>query len=300
MRRNNSSSPSPPEPVFHYLQVVRNTLQHEIQTPAPHLCARHVSTFHTYATITQLAAIYSDEGIILEALDIFQILLDGEEGDFLKDKGFADALSGFIGTISATALPIQIEVRAVEVLFGVATKLRLQPELLSTWFRPNMKGWAFQSVNKPASMDKQEFPLFYLTLDYVHHDGKIGDFARTGLLYLIESAAHSVSLEQWIIESDLATLMASGLGALYSQLSRKLVLDFDPGSLPSVVSFLESTRPATPLDAEKTTSSGFKAHLTTFLSYLVFWQDLLEHCSSQDVKQSLLDHFKFLFLQQLL
>lgn len=27
-------------------------------------------------------------------------------------------------------------------------------------------------------------------------------------------------LEQWIVESDLATLMASGLGALYSQLSR--------------------------------------------------------------------------------
>ena len=134
----------------------------------------------------------------------------------------------------------------------------------------------------------------------MHHDGKSGDFARTGLLYLIESATHSASLEQWIIESDLATLMASGLGALYSQLSRKLVLDFDKDSLPPIVSFSESANPPTPIDAEKTTSPEFKIHLTTFLSYLVFWQDVLEYCSSSDVKQSLLDHFKILFLQQLL
>jgi Retinoic acid induced 16-like protein len=67
---------------------------------------------------------------------------------------------------------------------------------------------------------KEEFPLFYLLIDYVHHEGKVGDFARTGLLYIIEAASSSADLEKWIVESDLATLMASGLGALYSQLSR--------------------------------------------------------------------------------
>ncbi len=54
----------------------------------------------------------------------------------------------------------------------------------------------------------------------MHHEGRVGDFARTGLLYIIEAASSSIDLEQWIVESDLATLMASGLGALYSQLSR--------------------------------------------------------------------------------
>lgn len=48
----------------------------------------------------------------------------------------------------------------------------------------------------------------------------MGDFARTGLLYIIEAASSTGELERWIAESDLATLMASGLGALYSQLSR--------------------------------------------------------------------------------
>lgn len=81
---------------------------------------------------------------------------------------------------------------------------------------------------------------------------------------------------------------------------RKLVLAFDEDTLPPVMLLSETSRPKTPHDAEKTTSPDFKAHLTTFLSYLVFWQDVLEHCSSSDVKQSLLDHFKFLFLQQLL
>ncbi|KAL9124685.1 MAG: hypothetical protein Q9217_006004 [Psora testacea] len=261
-------------------------LQNEVQTPAPHLCARHVCTFHTYTTIAQLAAVYPDDRIIREALAFFNILLDSEEGDFLKNKGFADALMGFISTITATVLPVDTEAKAVEVLFGVAAKLRLEPGLLPTWFRPNTRGGALSPQDQQASMDGGEFPLFYLTLDYVHHDGKSGDFARTGLLYLIEAAAHSASLEQWIIESDLATLMASGLGALYSQLSRKLVLDFDKESLPPAMTLSQSQRAATPLDADKTTSSDFKAHLTTFLSYLLFWQDVLEHCSSHDVKQS--------------
>jgi hypothetical protein len=68
--------------------------------------------------------------------------------------------------------------------------------------------------------NKEDFPLFYLLIDYVHHEGRVGDFSRTGLLYIVESASTSEELERWIVESDLATLMASGLGALYSQLSR--------------------------------------------------------------------------------
>ena len=70
--------------------------------------------------------------------------------------------------------------------------------------------------------------------------------------------------------------------------------------LPPVASLSEENRFIGPSDTVTTTSPEFKSHLTTFLSYLVFWQDVLEHCSSSDVKQTLLEHFKFLFLQQLL
>ena len=290
------------EPVLACLQDIQKALQDEAQTPEPHLCARHVSTFQIYSTLSQVASTYNHEPIIQKSLDIFKILIDCEEVEFLEEKAFADALLGFIGTVSITGplmVSVDTEGRIVEVLFATASKIRLQPNLLPAWFRTNPTAEE-REIGPHTRKDKDVFPLFYLTLDYVHHDGRVGDFARTGLLYIIESASHSEALEKWIVESDLATLMASGLGALYSQLSRKLVLSFTKDTIPAILSFSETPRPKTPSDAEKTTSSDFQAHLATFLSYLVFWQDVLEHCGSEDVKRSLLDHFKFLFLQQLL
>lgn len=206
----------PVEAVVRCLHTLRSLLQVEAHASAPHLCARHVSTFHMYTTLAQVTSRYFNDEILHETLDIFRILLDSEEGDFVKDTGFADALIGFMSMISnAAPLTVDTTARMLEVMFGIAAKVRLQPEVLPAWFKPKSRNY-----DESNPMDKDDFPLFYLTLDYVHHDGKVGDFARTGLLYLIESTAHSETLERWVINSDLATLMASGLGALYSQLSR--------------------------------------------------------------------------------
>lgn len=289
---------------------MRRILQDEGQTPAPHLCARHVSTFQIYTTLVQVASIYYDELIIHGALDIFEDLIDSEQVEFLEESGFADALIGFVGKVSTTGplmVSIDTEARIVEVLFAIASKIRLQPQLLVTWFRPlrSPPQVAANTLERAGSefntrTEQEVFPLFYLILDYVHGEGRVGDFARTGLLYLIETAAHSEALEKWIVEGDLATLMASGLGALYSQLSRKLVLSTAKDSVSPIISFSETAPAKIPPDAEETDSPEFQAHLATFLSYLAFWQDILEHCSCNDVKQSLLDHFRLLFLQQLL
>ena len=249
-----------------------------------------------------MASTYHIESILQKTLDIFKVLIDSEEVEFLQEKTFADALLGFIDRIAAEGsllVSADTEERVVEVLFAIASKLRLRPTLLPTWFRPTATAEE-RVVGSHAREDKDVFPLLYLTINYVHHDGRVGDFARTGVLYIIESASHSERLEKWLVESDLATLMASGLGALYSQLSRKLVLSYTKDTIPTVLSFSDMPRPKTPSDAVKTSSSDFQAHLATFLSYLVFWQDILEHCGSEDIKCSLLDHFKFLFLQQLL
>ena len=53
-------------------------------------------------------------------------------------------------------------------------------------------------------------------------------------------------------------------------------------------------------DAISFFSDDFQSHMVTFLSYLTFWQDVLEHCRSTDVRHTLIDHFQVLFLQQLL
>lgn len=79
-----------------------------------------------------------------------------------------------------------------------------------------------------------------------------------------------------------------------------LVLSFTEDSIPAIVAFSEVSRPRPASGVDETGSLEFQVLLGTFLSYLMFWQDVLEYCASNDIKQSLLDHFQFLFLQQLL
>lgn len=149
---------------------------------------------------------------------MFSLLLDSEE-DIFGDAGFAKSIMTFLG--KATIIGVEAEAEIVELLFGISTKIRLRPDTLPVWFVPKRyNGNTSQTTRPVQAAHEDDFPLFYLLLHYVHHEGSVGDFARTGLLYLVESASHSEVLEGWIIESDLATLMASGLGALYSQLSR--------------------------------------------------------------------------------
>ena len=293
----------PVDQVLFCIDNIFKALQDEVQAPGPHLCARHAYTFRTYTTLAQVASKYHDEAVIRRILDIYGLLIESEEIEFLKEKAFADALISFTSNVSTTGsvlVSIEIEGRIAELLFAIASRIKLQPGLVSTWFRPQTGTAAQTQQAQSFAIDKGAFPLFDLTLDYVHHHGIVGDFARTALLYIIETTAHSDALEKWIVDSDLATLMASGLGALYSQLSRKLVLSFSKNPVPTIVSFSQAMPPSNNHDAEETASPDLQAHLSTFLSYLVFWQDMLEHCHSDDVKQSLLDHFKLLFLQQLL
>lgn len=140
----------------------------------------------------------------------------------MEDRAFADILPKFIAGITSSATQVadaETESSMVEVLFGVASKIRMEPQILPVWFKPG-KPNIDTDEEAPASTRSEEFPLFYLLLNYVPSEGRAGEFARMGLLYIIESAANSKALERWIVEGDMAALMASGLGALYSQLSR--------------------------------------------------------------------------------
>lgn len=289
------------------LQELTAALSDESRRPSPHLCVAFASSKQIYLPIAKIAATSQNEPVVREAVALFGSLLDSEEEDFLENHDFASSLmvllSRIAGTNSFTITP-ETEVEVVELMFGIAAKIRLQPEILPAWF--TIHGDGDEAGNDSdrqrftGKTHKEDFPLFYLLIDYVHHEGRVGDFARTGLLYIIESASTSVELEQWIVESDLATLMATGLGALYSQLSRKLVVDHPPDALPSILAFSDYQHPTTNSEVVSSASPDFQGHMETFLSYLVFWQDVLEHCKSTEVKQTLLEHFQVLFLRQLL
>ena len=113
----------------------------------------------------------------------------------------------------------------LEVLFSVASRIRRESDILSAWFIPwsrsNGTGPSENTASEPVSITRRhDFPLFYLLLDHVARNGRAGEFARMGVLYILEVLSRSEELERWVIEGDMATMLASGLGALYSQLSR--------------------------------------------------------------------------------
>ena len=202
-------------------------LNEDLRGPTPHHCIAFAASNGVLRTVAQIGAAFQEEGITHEALAICSLLLDNEEEKFLEDRAFADALPIFIESIQQSGprvLDTEIESSMVEVLFGVASNIRAKPLVLRAWFRPEVDEDAPELGKTGDGLDRrpplEEFPIFYQLLQYVPREGRAGDFARMGLLYIVESTAYSQSLEKWLVEGDMAALMASGLGALYSQLSR--------------------------------------------------------------------------------
>ena len=243
----------------------------------------------------------------------FATLIESEEEAFVENPTFSTSLTNLlvkITGVNGTRLGLDTESKVAELAFNITTKMRLNPEILPAWFSTTPGSAQQQRAERGGTGEAREkfegrtqradFPLFYILIDYIHHEAKVGDFARTGLLYIIEAAASSTALEQWIVESDLATLMATGLGALYSQLSRKLVIDHLPHDLPPILALSDYEHPASSYEITSSCSPDFQSHLETFLSHLLFWQDVLNHCKSPEVKSTLLEHFQVIFLQQLL
>ena len=119
---------------------MKKTLKDEVQAPVAHLYAQHMSIFQTYSILSQVASQYNSGAILQQALEIFKILINCEEVEFLRENTFADALLDLIGSFSITGsllVSVNVEERIVEALFAIASKLRLQPNLLPTWFRLN-------------------------------------------------------------------------------------------------------------------------------------------------------------------
>ena len=201
-------------------------LQDESHAAVPHSCVEYAANARIYIYATEVAVSTANEAIVCGSLALLNTLVDSEEGNFLDEPAFAATVTSIATEISKNRLiSSATESLLFEVLFGVAAKLRLEPAHLQFWFNPGAQDadeepGHHQTKPSRSEDDVRDFPLFYVLLDHVHRDGKVGEFARTGLLYIIESAARSERLERWVVESDLALLMASGLGGLYSQLSR--------------------------------------------------------------------------------
>ncbi|KAG6818128.1 hypothetical protein H0H87_000033 [Tephrocybe sp. NHM501043] len=109
----------------------------------------------------------------------------------------------------------------------------------------------------PSSHKKTEyeFLLFNYLLRFVHREGQIGDFARAGLLFLMDVAISpadprpetsdtlsenappdpvqeaALALAEYILDGDFSEVLGAGLGAVYSLLPSKLA--FHPAAQPT-------------------------------------------------------------------
>ncbi|KAJ5637765.1 hypothetical protein N7490_007644 [Penicillium lividum] len=298
-RSNNT--PSGEQPIAHartYIERLNSILSDESRGPAPHPCVAYAASSQIFVTVTKLALSYYDDQLLRSATTFFNTLIDAEVDGVVDNRLFARAMVDLVRR--ADKASVEIEGRLVELLFGISNKIRLQPAILPAWFVPRATPVVQDGESSgPSGAEfagatrKDEFPLFYLLVDYVHNEGRAGDFARTGLLYLIETASRSKNLEKWLIESDLATLMATGLGALYSQLG-SLCFPSPDDDAPRIIALSDHAHEVTALQP------ALGEAMDAFMSYLLFWQDTIDHCKSAEVNDTLLDHFQVLFLEQLL
>ena len=105
---------------------------------------------------------------------------------------------------------------------------------------------ATSEVSENPKKAEYEFLLFNYLLRFVHREGQIGDFARAGLLFLMDVAMSpgdqvhrlskddpekpatdpiadaALSLAEYILDGDFSDVLGAGLGAVYSQLPSKL------------------------------------------------------------------------------
>lgn len=98
-----------------------------------------------------------------------------------------------------------------------------------------------------------------------------------------------------MMESDLAHQMASGLSALYGRLSRHA-----PGISKKALPILSYSDTSETKNGQDEFYDDAGMDMRAFLSYLAFWQDTLSHCKSTEVRDTLLDSYQVLFVEQLL
>lgn len=185
----------------------------------------------------------------------------------------------------------------VDLMYTICSKIHGFPALLNIFFHDKQQ----------EDRREYEFLLFTYLLRFVHREGRSGDYARTGLLFVMEMAS-SDPLAEFILSSDFAIIMAAGLGALYSQLPRKLVVTDDSEAASSAAAYLLGQdfdtkswlRGSLNLGAEESDSPGFRYQLDAFLKLLEFCQDVLLRCPNDGICSALLRCIRAIFLENIL
>ena len=142
---------------------LNSVLGDESRGPAPHPCLAYASSSQIFVTVTKLSLSSYDDTVLRSATVLFNTLIDAEVDGVVDNRLFARALVDLVRR--ADKRSEDVECRLVELLFGVANNIRLQPHILSAWFAPrsddddreprHSAGAEFAGATR-----KDDFPLF--------------------------------------------------------------------------------------------------------------------------------------------
>lgn len=245
----------------------------------------------------------------------FTSVVEVEDDDFLTHEAVCKPLASLFRYLTQRTHKEALMDHVIQLLFAICSKVRHYPALLAMFF--DGEAWldrvgplsAHESVTSADVATpiryEDEFLIFYLLLDNMHLPEQNGDFCRTGLLYVLRAAnAHPILL-RWIADSELPTFLTVGLGSHFSALGSKLRIEYDPNEdllLASSRDIKEAFGKCLP-STETVTSSinaKFVDAFEKYLTYLAYWQDILEVCTTQDLRRNLLESYRVLFLQCIL
>ena len=139
-------------------------------------------------------------------------------------------------------------------------------------------------TSAPPKRPEYEFLLFNYLLQFVHREGQIGDFARAGVLFLMDVAMSphepinrlagedsgppppdspseepgsdpimeaAVALAEYIVDGDFSEVLAAGLAAVYSTLPSKLRVKAPASAQSDGSSMVLGSTPESTTEAEK-------------------------------------------------
>lgn len=168
---------------------------------------------------------------------------------------------------------------------------------------PSSSASALQSSDRGDAKKEQEFLLFTYLLRFVHRESPIGEFARAGILFLIDVAFSpgddpmaadpladvKLLLAEYMLDGDFPEVLGAGLGAVYSLLPNKLIImpegatdTTEVGGAMILGGFVEPDSDSAALNAlgDLSTSPQFRALLDLFLKFLEFLSDVVRRPSA--------------------
>lgn len=264
--------------------------------------------------------------LVLATCDFIEVLVDIEASHKSRTEFriLYLGITSFLKGMSRRKLDSDTTARLSRTLLMLASKFKSEPGLLPRWFellqdserQPSPE--TLRDGSSPPSSAGQKvtmMPLLHLLLEFSVHENPVGEYARMGIVYMVESLrAQDTSLVRWFVESSgLAATLASGLGAMYSQVSRpstlggrhlKGIFRYEDPPILSLAEDSDGDTQTSELKGAETIearmTAQFRRSLDEFESYLMFWKDLTENCRAPLLKRNLLDHYDVYFVQQLL